>query len=146
MKKILSVLLSMTILLCCMGVPTFAVSPSTVEDYPAENEDLGISTFSFGGYGHRVTGTGSGYFEVNAPSGALLSAGITISSECGSSNAFSYISIEKPDGTFFKNDIYLDGNAERKFNFGFPQNGTYKIHYTTYTPDQTVHLQCWIYG
>lgn len=142
-KKLFTALLTLALFIMCMASTVFAET----------NYDVGIkytsfvSTYgSFGGYGHRVTGSGSGSFTVSAPSGASGSAGITLRSDCSSNGAFSYISIQKPDGSYFKNNIYLDGNQEKKLQIYFPQNGTYTIYYTTYTPDSSVHLQCWIYG
>ena len=146
MKKISYMLIAILFALNSISFTSFATEPIAPANTTIDNVNSTTSKDSFGGYGHRVTGTDRGSFGVSCPSGAGAGAGITIKSECNSDGAFSYISIEKPDGTFFGNNIYLDGNEEKKFQIWFPQNGTYTIHYVTYTPDQTVHLQCWIYG
>lgn len=152
MKKFLSALLAAMLTLNCVIATAFATEPSTQLSESCQTQVVNVTTefevspHSFGGYGHRVTGTASGSFEVNCLSGAGLGAGITLKSDCGSDGAFSYISVQKPDGSYFANDIYLDGNEEKQFQIWAPQNGTYTIHYITYTPNQTVHLQCWIYG
>ena len=152
MKKIFSALLVVVFALSCATATAFAAEPSVEaeESYQIQTADTEseseITPRSFGGYGHRVTGTGSGSFEVSCPSGAGLGAGITLRSDCGSDGAFSIISIEKPDGSFFNNSVYIDGNTEEHYQIWFPQNGTYIVHYNTYTPGKTVHLQCWVYG
>lgn len=142
MKKIISTLLAITFMFCFFSVPSFAAEPST----SSQRNNAIIASSSYGGYGHRVTGTGSGTFTVNCPSGAKAGAGITLRSDCSSSDAYTYISVQKPDGTYFLNNVSLSGTQEKKFQIYFPQNGTYTIHYITYTPGPSVHLQCWIYG
>lgn len=146
-KTLFATLLALVLSVSCMTGTVFAAETNSDVDAVTSVSSLTVTPIgSFGGYGHRVTGTASGSFTVNAPSGASGSAGITLKSDCSSSGAFSYISIQKPDGSYFKNNIYLDGNAEKKLQIYFPKNGTYTIHYNTYTPGSSVHLQCWIYG
>lgn len=146
-KNFFALVLTLVLSFTCMTGTVFASENNYDTDTVSAVDTTVISPRgSFGGYGHRVTGTGSGSFTVSAPSGANGAAGITLRSDCDSDGAFSYISIQKPDGSYFKNDVYLNGNEEKKFQIFFPQNGTYTIYYTTYTPSSSVHLQFWIYG
>lgn len=100
---------------------------------------------SFSGYGHRVTGTGSGSFDV-VVTGSTVSAGVTISTTCSDSNSWITFSIEKPDGSMLVSNDHLSGTQEKKYNMLFPKSGTYKVHYQASTGSDNIHIQCWIYG
>lgn len=139
-RRLFAILLVITMLLN-LNATAFAHSATETTLYADTVQPRG----SFGGYGHRVTGTGSGTFEV-VVSGSSMSAGVTISTTCSSPNSWINFSIEKPDGSTFINNITLRGTEEKKYNIIFPKSGTYKIHYQSYTTSDNIHIQCWIYG
>lgn len=96
------------------------------------------------GYGELTTTSGNGYFEVEYDGIGGHSISITLKNSCSSAVSFVYYSIEKPDGTYFFNNIYLSSNDEKTFYINYAQPGKYKIHYIAYSPNTTILMQCWI--
>ena len=83
-KRIISALLALAMLLS-IHTTAFAVNASTLPSPTADT--LVEARGNFGGYGHRVTGSGSGTFDV-VVTASTLSAGITMSTECSNPNAW----------------------------------------------------------
>jgi len=138
-KRLFTLSLVIAMLLSC-NTTAFAYSGTEV----AIEENSIQPRGSFSGYGHRVTGTGSGTFDV-VVTGSTLSAGVTVSTTCSDPNSWVTFSIEKPDGSKVVSSDTLNCTHEKKYNILFPKSGTYKIHYNASTSSD-IHIQCWIYG
>lgn len=97
------------------------------------------------GYGHKVTLTGSGSFTVTVTGTDASKGGITLKNwSTTSSDSFAYFTVERPNGTKFANNVYVDHNSEEKLTFTNATTGTYTIYYTAYAPNGT-ELICYIY-
>lgn len=93
-----------------------------------------------------VSSSDSGSFSVDTEKSGTI--GITIKAESSSESSWAYMSIMKPDGTYFKNNVYIDptsGNGNgKKFKIYYASSGTYTINYIAYT-DVGMRLMCWMY-
>lgn len=124
MKRITA--LAMALALCfAMSAPAFAASLS--------------------GYNNKSVTTGSGSFTVNVSGSYSTAAGMTLKTTCADDGAFAYITITKPNGSVYKNSVYLGANAEKFFQMYFVDGGTYTVSYTVYAP-KTMKIECWIYA
>lgn len=93
-----------------------------------------------------VNSSDSGSFSINTEKSGTI--GITIKAESSSDSSWAYMSVMKPDGTYFKNNVYIDptsGNGDgKKFKIYYASSGTYTINYIAYT-DVGMRLMCWMY-
>lgn len=93
-----------------------------------------------------VSSSKSGNFYVNTNNSGTI--GITLKAESSSDSSWAYISVMKPDGTYFKNNVYIDPTSEngegKKFKIYNASSGTYTISYVAYT-DVGMRLMCWMY-
>lgn len=147
MKKVISMFLATLLVFFGINVTAFAAETDSDTNCCVE-ETSGSSVrgmYSLSGYGHRVAYSGNGSFDVIVTGSAAV-GGITFSTECDSDGAYVGVDIKKPDGSYFRNGLFYDGNDEKQFTIWFPSAGTYTIEYSVYTPGYPVHMQCWIYG
>lgn len=88
----------------------------------------------------------SGSFPVNCDLSGTI--GITLKAESSSNDSWAYLSVEKPNGSYFKNNVYVDpttGDGEGAiFKMYFASSGEYTIHYMAYT-SVGMRLMCWLY-
>lgn len=93
-----------------------------------------------------IDSSDSGSFSVNTEKSGTI--GITLKAESSSDSSWAYMSVIKPDGTYFKNNVYINptsGNGDGKnFKIYFASSGTYTINYIAYT-DVGMRLMCWMY-
>ncbi len=88
----------------------------------------------------------SGSFSVNTPNSGTI--GITLKVESQSNDSWAYISVQKPNGDYFKNNVYIDpttNNGEGGvYKMYFASSGDYTIHYIGYT-SVGMRIMCWLY-
>lgn len=93
-----------------------------------------------------LNSSSSGSFSVYTSNNGTI--GITLKVESSSNNSWAYMSVQKPNGSYFKNNIYVDpttGNGEgARYKMYFASSGTYTIHYSAYT-NVGMRLMCWLY-
>lgn len=141
MKKIISVL--MALLLCVsMAAPAFAADVS-----PQQPVSTSIASTRSTDYGDAWIGSsGSGSFTVTTSKGGTLR--MTLKVESASNSSFAYVSVKKPNGTYYKNDIYVDPTSESgegvHLMMILASAGTYTISYNAVTT-AGMRLMCWIY-
>ncbi|MCI8545789.1 MAG: hypothetical protein HFJ44_00980 [Clostridia bacterium] len=102
----------------------------------------GISPLSNCYNGQWVGSSSSGSFVVNSDNSGTV--GITVSTEATSSSDWAYITIVKPNGNAFKNDIGFYGSQSKEYKMYFASKGNYTIRYQVYTTGG-LRINCWIY-
>ena len=110
-----------------------------VESPAASN---GISPLSNCYNGKWVASSSSGSFTVNSDNSGTV--GITVSTEATSSDDWAYISIIKPNGRAFKNDIGFIGSQSMEYKMYFASKGNYTIKYNVHT-NGGLRINCWMY-
>lgn len=74
--------------------------------------------------------------------------GITLKAESSSNSSWAYLAIQKPNGSYFKNNVYVDpttgGGEGARYKMYSASSGTYTIHYDAYT-SVGMRLMCWLY-
>lgn len=107
--------------------------------------DSGISPYSTDYNSVWVANSGSGNFTVHTSNSGTVGVILSVSSSDSSSSA--YISVKKPNGSFFKNDVYLTpstNGGEATYKMYFASSGTYTIYYTAYT-SVGMRIMCTLY-
>lgn len=93
-----------------------------------------------------VSSSNSGSFTVSTNNSGTI--GITLKVESSSNDSWAYLSVQKPNGSYFKNNVYVDpttGNGDGAvYKMYFASSGTYTIHYIAYT-SVGMRLMCWLY-
>lgn len=93
-----------------------------------------------------INSSSSGSFNVTTNNSGTI--GITLKVESSSNDSWAYMSVQKPNGKYFKNDIYVDpttGNGNGAiYKMYFASKGTYTIHYVAHT-SVGMRLMCWLY-
>lgn len=148
---VLSVVFTLVMIFSLMsGSTAFAAevpqeSSAAIVSASVENEVQPRGTLS--GYGSTTVTKTSGKKTFNVPVSGNYStgAGMTLKTS-GNSDAFGYITVYKPDGSVYKNQVNMTGNQERKFQLYFVKGGTYKVEVDFYVPSGSVTAQCWIYA
>lgn len=102
----------------------------------------GISPLSNCYNGKWVSSSSSGSFTVNSDNSGTV--GITVSTEATSSSDLTYITILKPNGSAFKNDLTFSGSQSKEYTMYFASKGNYTINYHAYTTNG-LRINCWIY-
>lgn len=92
--------------------------------------------------GQWVGSSSTGSFGVYSDNSGTV--GITVSTETSQSDAWAYITVVKPNGTPFKNDIAFIGSQSKQYTMYFASTGTYTIKYNVYTT-AGMRINCWIY-
>lgn len=113
-----------------------------VETSAAES---GISPYSTDYNSVWVASSSSGNFSVYTSNSGTVGVILSVSSSDSSSSA--YISIKKPNGSFFKNDVYLtpaQNGGEATYKMYFASSGTYTVYYTAYTT-AGMRIMCTLY-
>lgn len=73
--------------------------------------------------------------------------GITLKVESSSNNSSAVLSVQKPNGSYFKNDVFLtpgQSGGEVQYTILFASSGSYTIHYSAYT-EVGMRIMCWMY-
>lgn len=167
MKKYLAAI--MAFCLCFASIPAYAaesdsaVSPSveegtivyqdddiTIVQTPLSADDNGAvmpaATNSSDYNSAWVSSSKSDSFPVNTSKSGTI--GITLKVESSSNSSFAYISVKKPNGSYFKNDVYVDpttgGGEGAQYTMYLASSGTYTIEYTAYTT-VGMRIMCWLY-
>lgn len=92
-----------------------------------------------------VASSGSGNFRVYTSNTGTV--GIILSVSSSSNNSSAYISVQKPNGDYFKNNVFLtpsQNDGEASYKIYFAQSGSYTIYYTAYTT-VGMRIMCTIY-
>jgi len=154
MKKIFALILAVVMVFSCFSVTAYA--EVSADNAPKLGEGVILERFtpptngtrgSFNGYNNKTaTYSHSGSFTVVVTGLPLLSAGLTFKTSCDSNNASCIIDIKRPNGGWMVQDLYFSANEEQEFTFYFPTTGTYTITYSAFVPDDSLYMQCWIYG
>lgn len=92
--------------------------------------------------GQWVGSSSSGSFSLYSDNSGTV--GVTVSTEATSSGDWAYITIIKPNGNAFKNNIGFVGSQSKKYTMYFASKGTYTIKYTVHT-DNGLRINCWMY-
>lgn len=116
----------------------------TVVRTPAGADDDGISPLSTDYNSRWLDSSGTGSFSVYTSNTGTV--GITLKVESSSSDSVAYISVKKPDGSYFKNKVFLQANVdpEAKYTIFFAKSGSYTIEYTAWT-EVGMRIMCWMY-
>ena len=93
-----------------------------------------------------LNSSSSGSFSVYTSNSGTI--GITLKAESSSNDSWAYMSVQKPNGSYFKNNVYVDpttGSGEgARYKMYFATRGQYTIHYVAYT-SVGMRLMCWLY-
>lgn len=88
----------------------------------------------------------SGSFTIYTPNSGTI--GVTLKVESSSDDSFAYISVKKPDGTYFKNKVTINRNTNNGqggvYKMYLASSGTYTIEYQGYTT-VGMRIMCWMY-
>lgn len=117
----------------------------TVVRTPAGADDDGISPLSTDYNSKWIDSSGTGSFSVYTSNTGTV--GITLKVESSSNSSCAYLSIKKPDGSYYKNSVYLEpglDGGEAKYTIFFAKSGSYTIEYTAYTK-VGMRIMCWMY-
>ena len=118
-----------------------------VKSKASENNNDGIAIANTVDYASTwLNSSDAGSFNITTSNSGTV--GVTLKVESSSNNSFAYISVIKPNGDAFKNNIYVDptsGNGEGEvLKMYFASSGTYKINYIAYTT-VGMRIMCWMY-
>lgn len=120
----------------------FTIVRSAVDN--TENESINARSTDYG-YAW-INSSASGSFTVTTSKSGTI--GITLKVESSSNDSWAYMSIQKPDGSYFKNNIAIDpttgGGEGGIYKIYFASSGTYTIHYIAHTT-VGMRLMCWLY-
>ena len=111
------------------------------------NSSMNLASTNAMTYGSTwVSSSNSGSFTVSTNNSGTI--GITLKAESSSNDSWAYLSVQKPNGSYFKNNVYVDpttGNGDGAvYKMYFASSGTYTIHYIAYT-SVGMRLMCWLY-
>lgn len=73
--------------------------------------------------------------------------GITLKVESPSDSSTALISIKKPNGSYYKNNIFLtpgENGGEGQYKIYFAQSGSYTYEYSAWT-NAGMRIMCWMY-
>lgn len=87
-------------------------------------------------------GAGSGSFTVDTTYSGTL--GFTFEVESSSSDSWVYLSVVKPNGNEYWNNVYVDTSEQVFKTAYFASSGTYTVNYTGFT-SSGMRIMCWIY-
>lgn len=141
MKKIISALMAFVFCLS-LALPAFAADSSTVE-----SDTISVASTRGTDYGNAwISSSSAGSFTVTtSKSGTLY---MTLKAESSSNSSWAYVSVKKPNGSYYANNIYVDPTSEGgegvHLKMTFASAGTYTIVYNAYTT-AGMRLMCWIY-
>lgn len=118
----------------------------TIVSAPLTDDDLQTSLRN-SNYGNAwVSSSTSGSFTVNNQHSGTV--GLTLKVESSSNDSWAYISVLKPNGVAYLNNIYVDptsGNGEgRKYTLYSASTGTYTFSYSAYT-SVGMRIMAWMY-
>lgn len=117
----------------------------TVVRTPAGAGDDGISPLSTDYNSVWLDSSGSGEFKVYTSNTGTV--GITLKVESSSNSSSAVISVKKPNGSYYKNNVFLtpgEDGGEAKYTIFFAKSGSYTIEYTAYTK-VGMRIMCWMY-
>lgn len=110
------------------------------------NENADMTTRSSHYNSVWVDSNSSGSFPIATLESGTV--GITLKVESSSNDSWAYISVQKPNGSYFRNDIFVtpttgdgEGAIYKMYN---ASSGTYTIHYSAYT-SVGMRIMCWLY-
>jgi len=139
------------VLLLSMSTVVFATeSKVTVQEnsiYSTEESSI-QPRGTLSGYGQGTVSKSNGYTTFTVPVSGSYStaAGMTIKTS-GNSDAFGYITVYKPDGSNYKNQLYFSGNQEDFYQLYFVNGGNYTVTVDFIVPyGNPVTVECWIYA
>lgn len=141
MKKFFSFLMAITLCLS-IAVPAFAADSSS-----AQSDTISLASTRSTDYGNAwISSASAGSFTVTtSKSGTLY---MTLKVESSSNSSWAYVSVKKPNGSYYANNIYVDPTSEGgegvHLKMTFASAGTYTIVYNAYT-SVGMRLMCWIY-
>lgn len=158
MKKFISIVLALCFALGATLTASAASQYSDVEKPISvsenakiiyENDDYALvqveplTTQRSSGYGYSwINSVEVGSFTVYTPYEGTLGFTFKIEAEDDSSDA--YVSVEKPNGNYYWNNVYVPNSREVLKKAYYASSGTYTIHYNAYT-SAGMRLMCWIY-
>ncbi|MBP3463450.1 MAG: hypothetical protein J6K45_03100 [Clostridia bacterium] len=161
LKKFVSIVTSLAMIFAMSTVAfaaddTFNIPPDaeivyqddeiTIVSAPLTDDDLQTSLRN-SNYGNAwVSSSTSGSFTVNNQHSGTV--GLTMKVESSSNDSWAYISVLKPNGVAYLNNIYVDptsGNGEgRKYTLYSASTGTYTFSYSAYT-SVGMRIMAWMY-
>lgn len=158
MRKILTLLLAMCF---CMGITSNVFAAETVEGKSErqifatddntkvvyEDAEKALVEYTVeprsNNYGSTwVSSSKSSSFTVYTTySGSL---GFTLKTETSDASSWAYLSVKRPNNSYYWNNIYVGANAQVVKTVNNASSGTYTINYSAYT-SSGMRIMCWIY-
>lgn len=141
MKKLIALFTVLTLCLC-MTVPAFASDCTNTQ-----TDSSRICSTRATDYGNAwISSSSAGSFTVTTNRSGTIH--MTLKAESSSNSSWAYVSVKKPDGTYYGNNIYVDPKSENgagvHLTMVCSKSGTYTISYNASTT-AGMRLMCWIY-
>lgn len=117
----------------------------TIVETPVDANALGVSPLATSYNSKWLDTSGSGSFSVYTSNTGTI--GITLKVESSSNSSCALISVKKPNGSYYKNDIYLEpgtNGGEGQYKIYFASSGSYTIEYVAWT-EVGMRIMCWMY-
>lgn len=115
----------------------------TIVETPVDTLDVSPRTTDYNSVWLDSSSTGS--FRVYTSNTGTV--GITLKVESSSDSSCAYISVQKPNGSYFKNKVLLTpatNGGEAQYTIYFASSGSYTIEYSAYTT-VGMRIMCWMY-
>lgn len=120
------------------------VTVTRIEDESSQNRPVTYNEMTYESV--WLDSSAQGSFDIYTPNSGTI--GITVKVESSSDNSWAWISIQKPDGSYFVNSKYVDRNTNNGegglYRIYSASSGTYKIHYIASTT-VGMRIMCWFY-
>lgn len=117
----------------------------TIVETPVDTNSFGVSPLSTDYNSVWLDSSSNGSFKVYTSNAGTI--GITLKVESSSDNCSALISIKKPNGSYYKNNIFLtptQNGGEGQYKIYFASSGSYTYEYSAYT-DAGMRIMCWMY-
>ena len=120
------------------------VTVTRIEGNPSQNNPVTYNEMTYESV--WLNSSASGSFDIYTPNSGTI--GITVKVESSSDSSWAWIGIQKPNGTYFVNNKYVDRNTNNGegglYRIYSASSGTYKIHYMASTT-VGMRIMCWFY-
>lgn len=116
----------------------------TIVETPVDANAFGVSPLATSYNSKWLDTSANGSFSVYTSNTGTI--GITLKVESSSSDSWAYISVKKPNGSYFKNKVFLQAivDPEAQYKIYFASSGSYTIEYTGWT-EVGMRIMCWMY-
>ena len=119
----------------------------TIVETPIDTDAsaLGVSPLSTDYNSVWLDSSSNGSFKVYTSNTGTI--GITLKVESPAAGSSAIISVKKPNGSYFKNNVFLtpdEDGGEKQYKIYFAQSGSYTYEYSAYTT-VGMRIMCWMY-